>query len=258
METDQQCLLLGLDCFNELCTQSDEIKLKDWTQLWESLLSYTRGSRGSSVQSKAITALSILIYFVFKTLVDQSQMASMAADWSKLISDCSMPGKPEPVRSGTARGLGIAGVEVLHFAEKCRRENQNLDKIMDTTVRYDVTRHDHTLHFYLSLILFPLATIYFIPILLLFYRIFTTGVMLLEDELDDVRIAASHFGAKIRHRHGNVKDISSITCSVAMTSIFEYMSRDFWWSSRVWVAMVTILRGRSSLVELLTEYDKSR
>lgn len=150
METDQQCLLLGLDCFNELCTQSDEIKLKDWTQLWNSLLSYTRGSRGSSVQSKAITALSILIYFVFKTLVDQSQMASMAADWSKLISDCSMPGKPEPVRSGTARGLGIAGVEVLHFAEKCRRENQNLDKIMDTTVRYDVTRRDHTLPFYPS------------------------------------------------------------------------------------------------------------
>ncbi|XP_031564111.1 thyroid adenoma-associated protein homolog [Actinia tenebrosa] len=224
METDQQCLLLALDCFNDVCTRSDEIMLKGCEQLWVSLLSFTRGSRGSSVQSKAITALSILVYFVFKNLVDQSQMASMATDWSKAISECSMPGKPEPVRNGAARGLGIAGEEVLHFAEKRQgKEYQNLDKIMETAV-----------------------------------RIFKTGIMLLEDEQDDVRIAASHFGAKIRHRHGNVNDISSITCSVAITSIFEYMSRVFWWSPPVWVTMVTILHGRCSVMELLTEYTKSR
>lgn len=135
IETDQRCLLLALDCFISVKRKSEQILIKDWDLLWDKLLSYAQGSRGSSVQSKAIVVLSILLRCRLRHSSDIQQAVSMATDWSNCISECSLPSKPEPVRSGAALGIGIAGAEYLFWVEKYKDCTSLRSSVMEAVVR---------------------------------------------------------------------------------------------------------------------------
>lgn len=119
METDQRCLLLALDCFINMKHQLKKILREDWILIWSQVLSYARGLRGSTIQSKAIVVLSILVRSVAKQpgSEDAQQIVSMTTEWSLSVSSCSVPSQPEPVRSGAALGLGIAGADVILWAQ---------------------------------------------------------------------------------------------------------------------------------------------
>ena len=87
---------------------------------------------------------------------------------------------------------------------------------------------------------------------LLSSSILHSTLFFLQDEEEDIRNTAAEFAACIS------EPASSVTCSVAISLVLQYMVEHFFLMPECWVALETITKGQKSTEDVLKVYFRSK
>ncbi|XP_032227510.2 thyroid adenoma-associated protein homolog isoform X2 [Nematostella vectensis] len=218
-EESQQCLLVELDVFTALNTDECHVPDSMARAVWKTCISHSNTPKSIAVSSRSIPVCSILLRRELSHC-HGNPCDRMVCEWSEQIARACPPDCPEPMRMGAARGLEIVGQAVLKVGVS--RDETGNQRLLDACV-----------------------------------SVFRAGVMLMEDEEEDIRTIAGQFSAQLAHS-SPIATPSSINSSVAMETIFDFMANNFWWCQSLWVTMETMVAGTRRAAVEIEEYKKSR
>ena len=101
--------------------------------------------------------------------------------------------------------------------------------------------HTSTLHMFSYLFSYLLSS-----------SILHSTLSFLQDEEEDIRNTAAEFAACIS------EPASSVTCSLAIPLVLQYMVKHFFLMPECWVALETITKGQKSTEDVLKVYFRSK
>ena len=84
------------------------------------------------------------------------------------------------------------------------------------------------------------------------------AVHLLEDEDENVRCGAAEFASQIRGMWPVGIASESVRCAPSLHTLLGFVVHALWRRPEIWVAMKTLIRGRTDLPTALYDYTDAR